>query len=238
MGRFSPLASCFSASPAAAWRCCPARRWSSGGCSGSPWSAAAVASRYAGNAPRANESPEARSLLSCFFEVLHPMNVIHLTSSQFHGGPERQMLGLAQALPDEYRTSFVSFSEKGRCHAFLDMARRHGFEAIALKHDTLRLLAARRELVRLFCRYDADIVCCHGYKANVLGRMAAQRVGIPVVAVSRGWTAENLRVRFYEAVDRLNLRWMNHVVCVSYAQAEKVRRAGVPAECVSVIRNA
>jgi glycosyltransferase involved in cell wall biosynthesis len=72
----------------------------------------------------------------------------------------------------------------------------------------------------------------------VLGRMAARRAGIPVVAVSRGWTAEKLRVRFYEAVDRLNLRWMDHVVCVSDAQAEKVRRAGVPAECVSVIRNA
>jgi glycosyltransferase involved in cell wall biosynthesis len=58
------------------------------------------------------------------------------------------------------------------------------------------------------------------------------------VAVSRGWTAESFRVRLYERLDRFHLRWMDRVVCVSEAQAEKVRRAGVRGERVRVIHNA
>lgn len=81
------------------------------------------------------------------------------------------------------------------------------------------------------------MLLCHGYKANLLGRVAARRVGIPAVAVSRGWTAENAKVRVYEALDRWHLRLMDHVVCVSDGQAAKVLRAGVPAGRVSVIRN-
>src|SRR5947207_765755 len=40
--------------------------------------------------------------------------IVHLTASAFLGGPERQMLGLAEVLPPEYRTVFLLFPEKGR----------------------------------------------------------------------------------------------------------------------------
>ena len=46
------------------------------------------------------------------------------------------------------------------------------------------------------------------------------------------------KVRVYEALDRACLRRMDRVVCVSEGQAEKVRRAGVRPDRVSVIRNA
>ena len=95
-----------------------------------------------------------------------------------------------------------------------------------------------REVAAELNRLGADVLCCHGYKAAVLGRVAARRRGIAAVAVSRGWTAESLKVRFYEALDRINLRWMDRVVGVSDAQAAKVRRAGVAPERVTVIRNA
>jgi glycosyltransferase involved in cell wall biosynthesis len=72
----------------------------------------------------------------------------------------------------------------------------------------------------------------------VLGRIAARRVGIPVVAVSRGWTWENLKVRAYESIDRVNLRFVDHVVAVSDGQAERVRKCGIPRNRMSVIRNA
>src|SRR5208282_368090 len=73
---------------------------------------------------------------------------------------------------------------------------------------------------------------------NLLGRLAARRVGVPAVSVSRGWTGESWRVRLYEALDRFHLRWMDQIVCVSEAQAQKVRRAGAPSSRVRVIYNA
>ena len=164
--------------------------------------------------------------------------VVHLTSSRFFGGPERQMLELAKETVSTWKTVFASFSEGGLCRSFLGEAREAGFEAIELSADTPRLLRAARELTQLLRDADASLLCCHGYKANLLGWLAARRVGIPVVSVSRGWTGECFRVRLYEWLDKRVLRRVDRVVCVSQGQAEKVRRAGVSGEKIAVIHNA
>jgi glycosyltransferase involved in cell wall biosynthesis len=166
------------------------------------------------------------------------MRLVHLTSSTFFGGPERQMLGLAQTLPESVHTTFVSFAEGGRSAAFLAEVRKHDFDAIALKHDFPRVFAAVGELAGVLRESRCHVVFSHGYKANILGRIAARRVGIPVVAVSRGWTGENRKVRAYEWLDRRHLKRMDHVVCVSEGQAVKVRRwCGMPETRLTVIRN-
>ncbi|QEG28141.1 Alpha-D-kanosaminyltransferase [Gemmata obscuriglobus] len=166
------------------------------------------------------------------------MNLVHLTASTFFGGPERQMLGLALALPDTVRTTFATFPEGGRGTAFLDEVRKHGFPAAPLKTDFPRVFSAVREVTELLRTTACDVLICHGYKAHVLGRLAARRVGIPAVAVSRGWTAETRKVKAYEWIDRRHMPLMDHVICVSEGQAEKVRRwCRVPADRLSVIRN-
>ena len=165
------------------------------------------------------------------------MQIVHLTASTLFGGPERQMLGLAEHLPPQYVTTFVSFCEHRKCEPFLAKVREHGFDGFALEHDTPYLRTATDELTELLTDRGADILLCHGYKSNLVGRLAARRLGIPVVAVSRGWTWENLKVRMYETVDRLHLRFMDHVVCVSEGQAQKVRRTGVRNTKLSIIRN-
>jgi glycosyltransferase involved in cell wall biosynthesis len=146
------------------------------------------------------------------------------------------MLGLAHGLP--CRSVFLSFAEAGNSQAFLEEARLEGFSAHALEHDTPYLRAAVEELTGHLHDLGAEILCCNGYKATLLGRIAARRARVPVIAVSRGWTRENWKVRLYEAVDRWHLRWMDRVVCVSEGQAVKVRRSGVPVNRVVVIRNA
>jgi glycosyltransferase involved in cell wall biosynthesis len=166
------------------------------------------------------------------------MIITHLTSSTFFGGPERQMLGLAHRLVPAYRSVFLSFAEKGRCRDFISEVRRQGFDGWELSHDSPRFWAAFREIQGWLQETRAGALCCHGYKANLLGRKAAQRLNIPAIGVSRGWTGENLKVRFYESVDRYFLRRMDRVVCVSASQAVKVRQAGVAAEKMTIIRNA
>jgi glycosyltransferase involved in cell wall biosynthesis len=166
------------------------------------------------------------------------MHLVHLTASPFFGGPERQMLGLAGALPPEYETAFLSFAEAGRCEPFLEQVRRRGFTGLRLAHDTPRLLAARRELVGLLRDLRADVLLCHGYKANLVGRAAARKAGVPAVAVARGWTGQDFRVRCYDRLDRLLLHRFERVVAVSEGMAQAVRAAGVPAARVRVIRNA
>src|SRR4051794_28290701 len=166
------------------------------------------------------------------------MVIVHLRASTLFGGPEKLMLGLALGLPEDDRSVFVSFKEGGRGQDFLTAVRRHGFEAHELKHDTPHLRATIRELAGLLRDLGADVVCSHGYKADLLGLLAARRVGVPIVSVSHGWTGESLKVRLYEALDRASLCRMDRVVCVSEGQAAKVRRAGVSGARIVVIPNA
>lgn len=163
--------------------------------------------------------------------------ILHLTTSKFFGGPERQMLELARSLPPRFQTIFATFADQG-CEEFLGRAREGGFRT-AIVHGTLSHLGALRgEIAKLLRSSQADVLCCHGYKADVLGWRAARRTGIPVLAVSRGWTGETRRVRLYELLDRILLRWMDRIVCVSHAQAAKMARARIAAHKVHVIANA
>src|SRR5260370_30301027 len=110
------------------------------------------------------------------------MIVLHLTSSRFFGVPVRQMRALAHGLA--CRSVFLSFAEGGHCQAFLEEARLEGFSAQALENDTPCLRAAAEELTGHLHDLGAEVLCCNGYKANLLGRIAARRARIPVVAIS------------------------------------------------------
>jgi glycosyltransferase involved in cell wall biosynthesis len=166
------------------------------------------------------------------------MVIVHLLASPFFGGPERQVLGLARALPPEYRTVFLSFAERGLGGPFLEKARQHGFEAVSLKHNAPFFRRAANEIAVHLRRVGARVLCCSGYKPDVIGWLAARQAGVPVLSISHGWTAVTLKVRLNEMIDRLVLHGMDRVVCVSEAQARKVRRAGVAPGRVVVIRNA
>jgi glycosyltransferase involved in cell wall biosynthesis len=163
---------------------------------------------------------------------------LHLTASTFFGGPERQMLGLARHLPPGVRPLFASFSEAGRCRSFLAEVRSNGFEAIELANDFPHAVRVIRELVELILRQNVDLLYTHTYKPNLLGGIAAKLAGVPHVVVSRGWTGESRKVRAYEFLDRVNLRFADRVVAVSQGQAAKVKRCAVPANRLMVIRNA
>lgn len=166
------------------------------------------------------------------------IRIVQLMASPFVGGPERQMLGLARTLPFEFETIFLSFAEHGQATAFLDLCTHSGFQTGMLRANTPHLCAAVHEVAEQLRDLDADLLCCNGYKPDIVGWLAARRIGIPVVAVAHGWTAVTTKVRLYETLDRWLLRRMDGTVCVSSAQAEQLRRAHVPADRLRVIHNA
>ncbi len=166
------------------------------------------------------------------------MLVVHLMASPFVGGPERQMLGLARNLSPDWRTAFLSFAERGLSRPFLEAAAGDGFRAGRLKENAPHFLRAAAEVPERLRTLGADLLCCSGYKPDLIGWLAARRAGVPVVAVAPGWPAATWKVRCYEALDRWVMRRMDAVVCVSEGQAVKVRRAGVPPERAPIIRNA
>lgn len=173
------------------------------------------------------------------------MHILHVTSSRFFGGPERQILELTREFAgnkDAVRNTIVSFSEGGLCGEFLSQVEKVNVNQIAgieLAHDMPHLVSAYRDLVQMIRARRIDLICVNGYKAGILGQFAARKCNLPIVAISRGWTAESRRVRLYERLDRWALRRMDHIVCVSSGHAQKVMRtARIPEDRVSVIHNA
>src|SRR5262249_1989441 len=154
------------------------------------------------------------------------MRLVHLTSSIFYGGPDPQTLGMADAWQPGHDVLFISFAEAGRCQPFLTEARRRGYDAIRLTFDTPRLLAAARELSARLREIRPDVVFCHTYKANLVGRPVCRTLGVRVVAVSRAWTGEAFKVRMYDRLARFLLKRFAPVVAGSHGEPGAERGGG------------
>lgn len=170
---------------------------------------------------------------------MKPLVVAHLIATNFFGGPEKQIVSHAHVLDkNRFRFVLISFVENGQPNELLDNARRVGLDVVELHTDKAFDPSAVFRLNRILADRHVNILCSHGYKANVIGRLATWIAGIPHLAVSRGWTAENRKIRFYEMLDRFFLRHANRVVAVSNGQRKKILKLGISPERVAVIHNA
>lgn len=164
--------------------------------------------------------------------------IAHLLASNFFGGPEKQLVEHACRISERnIEPRIISFVEEGNANQLLEKAKQRGIitTSICLGSFDLRQIGILIDLLRT---EDIDLICIHGYKANIIGRIASWGAGIPLVAISRGWTGEDRKIRFYEWFDRLFLRLANHVVAVSAGQQKKILACGVSQEKVTVIHNA
>lgn len=165
--------------------------------------------------------------------------VAHMIATNFFGGPEKQIVEHAKRIdPANFDFLLISFVERGGPNELLQRAREAGIESRGLVTGNPFHPGVIRDLARLLKRERIALLCAHGYKSNVIGRIATRLVGIPLLASSRGWTSENRKVRIYEALDRWFLRRADHVVCVSEGQKKKLLAAGVREDRISVIFNA
>lgn len=163
--------------------------------------------------------------------------VLHLIGSNLVGGPEKQILHHAQDMQDtEYQLSIGSFHDlKDRPEVLVAAEQRNiptlclpGGVRLDLVHHLSKMLAERK----------GSLLCTHGFKANVVGYLAARRTGTSHVAFVRGFTAENRRVRFYEMLERQALKRADRVVCVSESQANQIAPIRGNRRAPIVVKNA
>ena len=165
-------------------------------------------------------------------------HVVHLTCSSFFGGPERQILGLSTHLAGDFQNTLVVFSENGKCCEFQDAARLVGVPCYTISDDLSGTFSLVNQLKQIIVNIDADVLCCHGYKANLIGNLTAQSINLPIVIILRGWTGENKKVKIYEMLDKAMLTKKSLVICLSNAQVREVIKVGVPEENIRLIPNA
>jgi len=171
--------------------------------------------------------------------MMRKLNVAHLLASNFFGGPEKQLVEHARRIAsNQIVPHIISFQEQKESHQLLDKARAVGIFTEEISSKGPFDISLIRNITAIIRREKIDLLCVHGYKANVVGRIASWLTGIPLIAISRGWTGEDARVSCYEWVDRIFLRFAEHVVAVSQGQKDKIIKLGIPQQRISVIHNA
>ena len=104
---------------------------------------------------------------------------------------------------------------------------RHGFDRSALN-----------QIVEIARTYNCKVIQTHGYKAHVLGWWARRKLKIAWIGYAHGWTAENIKVRIYNRVERLLLPYADHVVAVSRPLYQRLLRWRGEKRATSLIMNA
>jgi glycosyltransferase involved in cell wall biosynthesis len=165
------------------------------------------------------------------------LTVLHVRASDRLGGPERLVLAHAERAGAGVSAVLASFRRDGGRSPFLDEARRRGLSAHSVRERGSYdpgAMAALRTLVR---RVRPDVVVGHDYRSDLTLLAAVRGLGVPRAAVVHGYTAEDRKVRLFEALDRRALRRAAAVVAVSAATRDALEAAGVPPARLHVAEN-
>ncbi len=169
----------------------------------------------------------------------NPIRILHLIASNFVGGPEKQILHHALDLQNsDFEVWVGSFRDRPEKAAILQQAEEsglHTYESLSSGRFDPRAVF---ELASFLKRQKIQLLCTHGFKANTVGALAKNVAGVPQIAFCRGWTAETLRVRAYEALERRFLALADRIICVSEAQAEYFATKHLLQPRISVVHNA
>jgi len=145
-------------------------------------------------------------------------------------GPAKNLLRFAARARSSTAAeiSILTFNRSQQSNPFLDAARSAGLEADVIDERFRFDPGVMGQLTALLQRRSPDIVQTHGVKAHFLVRAGGLARRYPWIAFHHGYTAEDLKMRLYNQLDRWSLPGADRVVTVCTPFAEALARRGVP----------
>jgi glycosyltransferase involved in cell wall biosynthesis len=154
-----------------------------------------------------------------------------ITKASPIGGAQIHVRDLAAAVAAQGHAPTVITSGSG---IFIDDLRSLGIPVIVLPHLTTPIrplddLRALREVHSALAGLQPDLIAAHSSKAGLLARLAARRLGVPVVFTVHGWAftpgVPSLKAALYRQLERLVGPLASRIITVS----EYDRRLGLEA---------
>ncbi len=165
--------------------------------------------------------------------------ITHLIATNFYGGPEKQIVEhLVRLRSKQYRGIVLSFIEGETPNEILKRSESAGLEHYGIPMSGPVDVSALRKTIRAISDTRTDLLCVHGYKSIIFGWCIKMSQGIPVIAFSRGYTAENKKVAFYEWMERRFIGRLDGIISVSEGQRRRLAELGVKTKREWVVHNA
>jgi glycosyltransferase involved in cell wall biosynthesis len=155
-------------------------------------------------------------------------------------GAERWILTLARNLDQrKVSTVVVTFGSKPGALAVHRRFRESGVEAAHVDGRRKLSLAGVNELRCLMRERGVHVLHTHGFKADVLGYLAARGRPMALVSTPHGWSAdEGWRIAAYERIGRVFARRFDRVYPLSAPLKADLLARGFRRDQVHVVRNA
>lgn len=155
-------------------------------------------------------------------------------------GPEHQTVQVARALQErghEVTVAALLLTPAPESEvSLLSYAMSAGLRtAVFLAPSRYNVLGSVRRFREFASGLNPDVVCVAGYKMDIVTSFCNS---VPSVAVTRGWTAQDWKVRLFEWFDRKTLKHHAGVITVSPQQYQQAKAIGVPVERLFYIPNA
>jgi glycosyltransferase involved in cell wall biosynthesis len=164
---------------------------------------------------------------------------MHLIATNFYGGPEKQIVQHLKRLnSDHFLGQIASYLEYGGANELLDKAQKEGLIVHGIPMEGPLDFRAQFRLHNLISREKVDLLCVHGYKACVMGWWARRNLKVPVIAFSRGYTSENLKIAFYNWLERKAIGRLDGIIAVSEGQRKRLESLGIFGGKSWVVHNA
>jgi glycosyltransferase involved in cell wall biosynthesis len=166
-----------------------------------------------------------------------PRKIFHIREANIFGSPERLIIG---QITNSKRFSGipVSYRKAGEENAFVAELKKHKIPYFELTEHFTGDISTVFRLSSMIRQFHPSMIITHEYKSNLYGYLASKITRIPHLIHFHGATSEDLKVKFYNAIDRWVLRRVQGVITVSSATKTRLIEAGVQENKIHVIFNA
>lgn len=95
-----------------------------------------------------------------------------------------------------------------------------------------------KSLRKILIENQIEIISCHGYKANFYGLISSIGLKVKKVSIVHGWVGKSFKIRFYQLIDKILIRFFDRIVLLAEYQIRELRLLFVPNSKLEVIKNA
>jgi len=178
-------------------------------------------------------------------QLKSPLRVGLLFTSVEYGGLETVVKGLIDHLDNEafdiMPLIFTANRQKDR--TLVSELQKSGKKYCNIVVDGERIkymnpIKNLRQVHNLFRNHQFDLIHTHGYRADVIGYMAARTLNVPIIATCHGFIPNDAKLMLYNSMDRFVLKHFNRIIAVSSGIRNDLLTSGVKEENISVVPNA